>query len=55
MDITPRQCEVLEVLEHKDVTKESWEDVGNLYQLHLMMEDKILRSPDHAGRPPVWL
>ena len=44
MDATAKQYELLEVLEKKDVSQESWDDVNNLYLLHFMMEDKILSA-----------
>ena len=44
MEPTAKQYELLEVLERKDVSQETWDDVENLYQLHLLMADKILSA-----------
>lgn len=44
MDITAKQYELLEVLERKDASLESWNDAGNLRELALMLEDKILST-----------
>ncbi len=42
--MTAKQYELLEVIERRDTSQESWQDIGNLYQLGLMMEDKILSA-----------
>ena len=44
METTAKQYELLEVIERKDTSSESLHDVDNLYELHVMMQDKILRS-----------
>jgi archaellum biogenesis ATPase FlaH len=44
MELTAKQYELLEVISRQDVSQESWDDTDNLYQLGLMMEDKILSA-----------
>jgi hypothetical protein len=41
MELSPQQYELLELIERRDTTQESWQDIDNLYQLGLMLEDKI--------------
>ena len=44
MELTPKQHELLEVIGRQDVSQDSWDDTDNLYQLGLMMQDKILSA-----------
>jgi hypothetical protein len=44
MDVTAKQYELLEVLEKKGASQESWTDIQNLCELGVMMQDKILSS-----------
>lgn len=44
MDITAKEYEVLEVLERRDASQESWTDIHNLYALSVMMQDKLLSN-----------
>jgi hypothetical protein len=44
MEPTTQQYELIELIEGKNTSRETWLDIHNLYQLGLMMVDKIYRT-----------